>query len=294
MSDEVRSLEHEITTLAAHIHAATCRWLELIARYDRSEGWFAAGAKSCAHWVSWSCGISPGAAREHVRVAHALESLPLVRRAFAEGQLSYSKVRAITRVDDLAEEAGLVALALDASASQLERVVQAHRRSLSVDVAAEKVHAERFLSWRHDEDGALVIHGRIPAEEGAVLIAAIEAAMEQAPAAGVDAEEPVSYGGRRADALVVLADTALASETLGRQSAERHQVVVHVDAMTLAAPADESSGSGCELEHGPVLPAETARRLCCDASIARIVERDGKAPPPDAAPAPSPPPCDVS
>src|SRR5439155_7323181 len=72
----LQRLEDEITELAAHIHAATCRWLCLVAEYDRREGWALWGAKSCAHWLAWTCGIAPGAAREHVRVARRLPELP--------------------------------------------------------------------------------------------------------------------------------------------------------------------------------------------------------------------------
>jgi hypothetical protein len=304
MSPAIRSLEEEITTLAAHIHSATCRWLELIARYDQSEGWADTGAKSCAHWVAWSCGISPVAAREHVRVARRLTLLPLVRASFARGELSYTKVRALTRMENVADEEGLLTFALAASAQQLQRVIRATRSTATVAEAARRAHAERFFDWHHDEDGAIVLRGRMPAEEGAVVIAAIQAAIDSVladasaeapvPARGSDAdasaeapmrlEEPadaqVSYGARRADALVLLADSLLASGAQQRRSADRHQIVVHVDAMTLApatAGAGAVSGSpGCELEDGPQLPPETARRLCCDSSLVRIVERDGK------------------
>ena len=98
-------LEHEITELAAHIHAATCRWLLLVAELDRREGWASWGAISCAEWLSWRCGIAPGAAREQVRVARALSSLPLMRAAFERGELSYSKARAISRVAEPSTEA---------------------------------------------------------------------------------------------------------------------------------------------------------------------------------------------
>jgi uncharacterized protein DUF222 len=91
-------LEKEITELAAHIHAATCRWLCLVAEFDRREGWAAWGAKSCADWISFTCGVAPGAAREHVRVARRLGELPAVHDRFAAGELSYSKVRAVTRL----------------------------------------------------------------------------------------------------------------------------------------------------------------------------------------------------
>src|SRR5919106_6692352 len=94
----LEAIEREIKELAAHIYAATGRWLSLVAEFDRREGWAQWGCSSCAHWVSWRCGIEPGAAREHVRVARRLEELPATRAALAEGRLSYSKVRALTRV----------------------------------------------------------------------------------------------------------------------------------------------------------------------------------------------------
>ena len=72
----IKALENQITELAAHIHAATCRWLELIREYDECSGWEGPGLRSCAHWLNWKCGINLGAAREKVRVAHALKDLP--------------------------------------------------------------------------------------------------------------------------------------------------------------------------------------------------------------------------
>src|SRR3989442_1033352 len=95
----IDELGEEIATLAAHVHAAMCRWLCLVAEFDGREGWAAWGCRSCAEWISWRCSIAPGAAREHVRVARRLADLPLVRAAFARGELSYSKVRALTRVE---------------------------------------------------------------------------------------------------------------------------------------------------------------------------------------------------
>ena len=91
-------LENQITELAAHIHAATFRLLELIREYDDSHGWTGPGMSSCAHWLNWKCGISLGAAREKVRVAHALRPLPKISETFRMGEVSYSKVRAMTRV----------------------------------------------------------------------------------------------------------------------------------------------------------------------------------------------------
>ena len=92
-------LEHEVTTLAAHIAAATCRWLLLVAELDRREAWGTWGCRSMAHWLSMRCGIALSTGREHVRVARALTALPLTACAFAEGRVSFSQVRSLTRLD---------------------------------------------------------------------------------------------------------------------------------------------------------------------------------------------------
>ncbi|MGZ6968860.1 MAG: DUF222 domain-containing protein, partial [Acidimicrobiia bacterium] len=104
-------LEAEICTLAGHIAAATCRFLLLIGEFDDRGGWRTWECLSAAHWLSWKCGMSTRTAREHVRVAHALQELPVMTEAFAAGQLSYSKVRAMTRVATPKTERDLVEVA---------------------------------------------------------------------------------------------------------------------------------------------------------------------------------------
>jgi hypothetical protein len=91
-------LEDELATLASHLYAGTCRWLELVAEVDRRGGWAESGRGSCAEWLAWRFALTPRAAREHVRVVRRLGELPLIHRAFAQGELSYAKVRALTRV----------------------------------------------------------------------------------------------------------------------------------------------------------------------------------------------------
>jgi hypothetical protein len=120
-------LEREICELAAHLAAATCRWLLLIAELYERGTWADWGIKTCAHWLSWRCGIGLNAAREHVRVARSLPELPLVREAFAAGELSYCKVRAITRVATPETEDYLVNLGRHATGAQLEKLVRGYR-----------------------------------------------------------------------------------------------------------------------------------------------------------------------
>jgi hypothetical protein len=288
-------LESEITELAAHIHAATCRWLCLVAEFDRREGWAQWGCRSCAEWVSWRCALAPVAAREHVRVARRLQELPLVRGAFSRGQLSYSKVRALARLETVEREADLLELARIATAAQLERLVRGYRGVVAVErAAAEGAHRDRLLDWDYEEDGFLTIRGRLPAEDGAVVVAALEAARatllrdaegdsaeSPAPTAATQAhdsaespvEAPEPLGARNADALVVIADTLLSHGPANRSGGDRCQVVVHVDADALREPV---AGGRCELDGGPPLAAETARRLACDASLVAMLETRGR------------------
>jgi hypothetical protein len=176
---KIDGLADEITELASHIHAATCRWLGLVAEFERCGGWAEWGCRSCAQWLSWRCSISPAAAREHVRVALRLCELPLIRGAFAEGRLSYSQVRALTRVERVAHEQELLSLARHATAAQLERLVRAYRGVVARARAAEGGGHERFVTWDHADDGSLLLHARLPADEGAVVLAALQAAVER-------------------------------------------------------------------------------------------------------------------
>ena len=116
--------------------------------------------------------------------------------------------------------------------------------------------ASRTLSMQVDEDGMVVLRGRLPPEVGAVLLRAVEAALEQVPATAADGGES-TIAQRRADALGLVAESALAGGLDPGNSADRFQVTVHVQADTL--PARE--------------PAETAPRVAaetCAASPAAV------------------------
>jgi hypothetical protein len=290
------ALEREITELSAHIQAATCRWLCLVAEFDRRDGWAPSGCASCAHWLSWRCGLTPGAAREQLRVAHRLADLPRIRAVFARGELSYSQVRALSRVADASTEEELLRLARHSTAAQLEMLVRAYRGVLARELpAVRRSQQNRYVVCSHDDDGSLILHARLPADDGAIVLASLAAgrdALRAGDGADVSAETPRAAEdvsakapsgpadeGRAAapndaDALVLMADTLLAAGPADRASGERYQVVVHADAETLA---DRDGGAGrCELDDGSALHPETGRRLACDASLVRILETDGQ------------------
>ena len=178
---DLERLGDEITELAAHIHAATFQLLELIHEFDEQEGWSGEGVNSCAHWLNWKCGMNQGAAREKVRVAHALPDLPLISAAFREGKVSYSKVRAMTRVATPKNEEYLLSIANHGTAHHVERLVSQYRR-LKRDEALELEnirHAQRELSWMMDSDGMWLFRGKFTAEQGALIARALEAAMDE-------------------------------------------------------------------------------------------------------------------
>jgi hypothetical protein len=274
-----------ITELAGHLNAANSRFLALIAEFDRRRGWAEWGVKSCAHWLNWKCGISLGAAREKVRVARALEQLPGVAAAMAAGRLSYFKAREMTRVATPANEDYLLNIALFGTASHVENVVRGFRRALDAEEVSREAIQQRDQSlWFHTTpDGSLEIRARVPAEIGALFRRALEAAEDSLPIpknvpAGTSADAELQHRSRkrRVEALAALAESFLATGPRDLSGSDRQQIVVHVDAETLK----HSQAGRCELERGPSVAAETARRLSCDASVVRIVE-DSKGEPLD-------------
>jgi len=277
---ELDRLGDEIAELSAHLEAATAHLLDLIREFDARAGWNT-GFRSCAAWLAWRVGLDPGAARERVRVAHALGTLPLLARALARGELSYAKVRALTRVATPETEERLLAVGRAGTAAHVERIVRGWRR---VDRKAEaretaRRHATRALHVYQDEDGMVVLRGRLAPEVGALLVQALAAAREalyQQRRADVSAEtsggcvsaETPTMAQQQADALALLAETALHRGIDPGAPGERYQVVVHVDAPVLADP--DAPGQSV-LEDGTHVSAETSRRLACDAS--RVVMR---------------------
>ena len=273
--NEIEQLGDAIAELSARIQAATYELLVLIRQFEESGGWNN-GFLSAAHWLNWRTGLNLGAAREKVRVARALADLPLLSAALQRGQLSYSKVRALTRVATPENERRLLDFARCGTASHVERLVRAWRR---VDRVAEakdekRRHETRELRTWVDDDGMVVVRGRLSPEVGAVVMRALEAASERLrqDAAETDPRtEEVTTGQRRADALGLVAENALAADLDRGTAGDRYQVVLHVDEGVLKS--DDVLGQSA-LEDGPYVSAETSRRLACDA--AKVVLRHGR------------------
>ena len=277
------ALGEQIVALAARLHAGTYELLVLLREFDDRITWND-GFASCAHWLHWRTGIALGAAREKVRVAHALSSLPLVSATMQRGAISYAKVRALTRVATPENEASLLDFAQAGTATQIERFVGAWRRvDLVAAAEAEVRYLGRQLSTFVDDGGMVVIRGRLTPELGAVVQRALEAAadrlfreaQETPKAEGV--AEAVTSAQRRADALGLLAEAALTADLDRGNAGDRYQVVLHVeDSPAQASPVGSSSDVAVgdsltgtmELDDCALhVSAETSRRLSCDASL---------------------------
>ena len=306
------ALAATVSTLAAHIHAATWRLLVLIAELDRREVWARQGALTCAHWLSWACGIDTHTAREKVRVARALPELPLLSEAMAKGELGYSKVRALTRIATPENEPDLLQIGLHGTAQHVEKFVRLYRRARRAEETerADTQHRERALTYWHEDDGTVVVHGRFPPEMGARILSALDAAMdahaEEQPAATWEHEHAppdVPRGTSGPDAGASAADPSgvPTSPDVPRGTRPRGpaRTVRRADALAwIAERVFESAGAPplspqlhevvvhvdaevlahrnagrCEIEHHSAIAAETARRLCCDGGI--VVAVDG-------------------
>jgi hypothetical protein len=283
-------IESELSSLSAHLAAAECRWLLLLAEFDRRGGWQVWGCHSAVHWLNWKLGLDTRTGYEKLRVAHRLVECPLIAEAFARGELSYSKVRAITRIAEPKTEETLVQWCRHATASHIERIAGAKRRANRRDEAeAERQRDERWFRVSYDGSG----WGRATIEAPSEFLKVIEAAVRcqlkamerDAKAAARSEERPAEcsaehspdlargapswldlpMAARKADAFVQLITTFL-EDLNEREPAgdDRYLVNVHVGVDQLSG---ENPDGLCELEDGPDISAEMVKRLLCGSSV---------------------------
>ncbi len=271
-------LETQICELAGHLTAATARFLVLLGDFDDRRGWASWDFPSCAAWLSWKCQLTAGTAREHVRVARALRTLPVLSGEFAAGRMSYAKIRALTRIATPATEAGLAELAGPMTANQLERFARAHRKVTRADDGYAAMM--RRVTWRHEDDGSLAMTVRLPPADGAVVLQALRAAAgdlehphgapPQTPRPDeATAARPVVTPASLADALVEVAGAFLGGKIDRASNPDIYQVIVHVgtDALTAPEPAGHPAHPDrCHLEDGPAISTAAAQLISCFAT----------------------------
>lgn len=288
-------LESQICELAAHIAAAEARFVALVAEYDQRGGWAGWECHSCAHWLEWKCALSPGAARERVRVARTMRNLPAIYAEFARGRLSYSQVRALTRVATAENEVELIALATQMTASQLEDAVRSMRGVISNEAGLAR-ERQRSATYYYDETGCAVFKIRVNPEEGALVLTALEAIVadlaneaEIAAASEVTAASQVPTASQvaaasevptethsierptraqlRADAFVRMAQASSRQSELPVWQRDQRHVVIHADVAAL------TDGTGnAFLQGGPSISAASLEKITCDATITAIYE----------------------
>ena len=279
--DDPAELRCAVTDMAAHINLADWRFIKLIAAMDRKHSWNERGYCSLGNWLDHRCGLGPCAARERIRIGRALARLPRIDAAFRDGVLSYSKVRAITRVATRDTEAVLLDIAGRNSAAQLESLVRTYERAEGTDRVRVSSEERRSLSW-HYEDGMLVVTATVPAERGALVINALrkvvdarkderEAYFESllageggalAPTQGAEPADAEPADGETADAEHVAEPTV--PEQLAKQPTNGSELVPvaangqHPDGAVAMQPATVAGG----------LRDVSAETECVDADIA--------------------------
>lgn len=295
----IDDLDAAIGRLSVQANATHYELLVLVREFDDRLGWAQWSFRNCAEWLAWRCGLSLSAARENVRTAQALHTLPQISAAFGDGRLSYSKVRALTRVADVDNEDLLVAYALDATAAQVEARCRQMRNAhaASVDTARRAWESRSLLVWHNAAAGTVTIRAELPRDAADVVTAALERAVEAGEVATGPEFDGLGWQAQQADALVAIAKAysgesvapddvagdedaagdghgngngalaeppkAVAARGRHYSPADHHQLVVHVSESALR-------GGGGRAD----LPIETVKRLGCDAMLVAVVENE--------------------
>lgn len=245
---------------------AGCELFTWIAECDRQKVWCDSGARDMTHWLRMRCGISEWKARRWIAAALALEELPGISEAFSCGELGIDKVIELTRFATPESEGDLIRWARQVSCGAIRRKGDLASQSLQEVKDAEK---SRTLSWWYfDENRRFGLQAELPAADGAVVAKALERLAENLPV--MPGEEGACFAdARRADALVALCSARIADDA----DPDRATVVVHAQLDGIV-----SGVSGAEIEGGPAIHPETARRLLCEARVQTVIE-DGSGQP---------------
>jgi hypothetical protein len=264
----IDDLDRAIVTLAARINAETYELLLLIRQFDERAGWLKWGLGNCAEWLHYRCDYSMNAAREKVRVAHALKILPGIAAEFSKGNLSYSKTRAMTRVANASNENALLSFALKTTTARVEERCRELRCGTvgSLDSAQRAIASRSLRVSRNAERGVMTISIDLPLETGELVEKALDKARDDSMR-GVEFIDE-SWSARQADALVSMASSYLSgSVEKTRNTSDDYLVTVHVDQSALANGNGRSS-----------LPVESVKRLCCDGHALVIGEDENGEP----------------
>ncbi len=287
---EIEELDNAIGRLNRSINASSYQLLVLIREFDERAGWLKWSFTDGVAWLKWRCDLGTGTAREKLRIAHALKSLPLISSAFANGHLSYSKVRVMTRVATADNEADMIALAKRMSVLHLTEHCKQRSNAQPASTAAALAaqNSRGFRVWHDTGKGTMHFSIELPVEEGELLEKAVEKAAAQLSAetgltqsAHLPAGEEPTWAAMQVDGLVDVMRGYLSgnfyvvgsdgdktqSNPQTHSTADNHLVMIHVDENALAMRNNITPDNTTSQ-----YPIETVRRLCCDGSIAPIIE----------------------
>jgi hypothetical protein len=280
-AQSIDELDAAIVQLTQRLHSETYRLLVLVREFDDRFGWAKWSFPNCSEWLAWRCGLSLSAAREKLRTAHALRGLPAIADAFSMGRLSYSKVRALTRVANAQDEDLLLAYAQNATAIQVEERCRQIRnvKPESTDDARRAFDRRSLTVLRNLDAGTVIITLEVPVEDGELVSKAIDRAVQSGEGDLGPEFKSSGWRAQQADAWMAIAKSYLSGITSqpgargGRGStADHYQVVVHVDQAALrGGVSHQTSAARADL------PIETIKRLTCDGSVIRVTEdQNGK------------------
>ena len=257
----IEELDRDILSLCTRINAATYELLLLVREFDERGGFLKWGLHNCAEWLAWRCDLSMTTALEKVRVAHALKTLPEISAAFSTGELSYSKVRSLTRVANANNEAELVAFALRHTAAHVaERCRELRCGSVDSIDSAARAYANRSLRVRRDHNRHMMtITVELPMDTGELVEKALDKARDDEVLQVPDLAD-TAWRTRQADAFVNVVSAYLSGDG-SAASNDNYLVTVHVDQSALAGGEGRSA-----------LPIESVKRLCCDGQAVVITE----------------------
>ena len=250
----------DLDALHARVSLDHRELLRGVAAADRCDAWRDSGARDMAHFLAMRYGISGWKARRWIAAAYALEGLPRTDEAFASGSLGIDKVVELIRFATPETEARLLRWAERVSGAAIR-----HRGDLAARRQIEEVQQaeqRRFLQYWYTED-SVGLRGELPAAQGAVIAKALDRMAETIPVMPGAEDDPYPQDARRADALVALCSARIAADP----DPDRATVVIHAQLEGLVAGT-----GGCEIEDGPVIHPETARRLLCTARVQTVLQ----------------------
>jgi len=260
----IEELDKNILSLCTRINAATYELPVMVREFDERAGFLKWGLQNCAEWLAWRCDLNMATAREKVRVAHALKHLPLISSNFSTGELSYSKVKEMTRVANRENEQRLLEFALRHTAVTVAERCRELRCGKEASIStAERAWANRSLRVRRDHERSMMtITVDLPIDTGELFEKALDKARDDEHLNIPDLVD-TSWSVRQADAFLNLVNAYLLGNVNEGHASDNYLVTIHVDQSALAGGNGRSA-----------LPIESVKRLCCDSHAVVISEND--------------------